>query len=86
MMRSVIHGLVDDFVFGGTKFQWGAWEHDDFIQCAVRQDMSIALSQPRIHFHARQIETGRAVHDGARKVMAHGPLETRRGGANRSVF
>lgn len=49
-VKSVIHGHVDDFVFGGAKdcpvhealmaavkqsFQWGTWEYDEFIQCGI---------------------------------------------------
>ena len=51
VVRSLIHGHVDDFLFAGDKeceihknlmdqikkkFSWGTWESDDFIQCGVR--------------------------------------------------
>ena len=50
VVRSIIHGHVDDFMFGGRdndeihanlmhniqqKFQWGTWETNQFIQCGV---------------------------------------------------
>lgn len=50
VVRSIIHGHVDDFMFGGRdndeiharlmqdiqkKFQWGTWEIGQFIQCGI---------------------------------------------------
>ena len=50
VVRSIIHGHVDDFMFGGRdndeihtglmrdiqkKFQWGTWETGQFVQCGV---------------------------------------------------
>ena len=49
-VRSIIHGHVDDFMFGGGKddpihnmlmgelqasYKWGTWEYDEFEQCGV---------------------------------------------------
>ena len=49
-VRSIIHGHVDDFMFGGRegdvlhdqlmqkiqqKFTWGTWEYSEFIQCGI---------------------------------------------------
>ena len=50
-VKSLIHGHVDDFMFGGSeecdihqglmaqirsRFTWGTWEEKDFVQCGVR--------------------------------------------------
>ena len=49
-MKSMIHGHVDDFMFGGqagcpvheglmeklkNRFKWGAWEQTEFVQCGI---------------------------------------------------
>ncbi|CAE7738557.1 RE1 [Symbiodinium sp. CCMP2456] len=64
-LRGVISGHVDDFLFAGadhdqgwqdilqkikSRFKWGDWEQDDFIQCGVRIQQTsrgFQLSQAR---------------------------------------
>ena len=64
-LRGLITGHVDDFLFAGsetdagwqnilqkiqTRFKWGDWEKDDFIQCGVRIQQTgqgFQLSQTR---------------------------------------